>query len=151
MADIYTPEERSKLMSGIRSVGTKPEERLNEMVDGLAAGRWPIQRNVRELPGTPDVVIPSLRVAIFADGCFFHLCPKHGHIPKSNVQYWEPKLRRTVQRDRRNCRKLRRLGYAVWRFWEHDLTPSQIDRATAVLARRLDRRAVTAESEDGAR
>ena len=131
-------------MSGIRSTGTGPEERLFALVERAVDGRWRIERNVRSLPGTPDVLIPDLQVVIFADGCFFHSCPIHGHVPRSNIDYWEPKLERTVRRDRRNRRKLRAMGYAVWRLWEHDLKPSRCDRAGMMLARRIEQRALRA-------
>lgn len=101
-------------------------------------GRWRIDSNVRELPGRPDVVVPSLRLAIFVDGCFFHRCPQHGRIPDSNVEYWKPKLEGNTVRDARDRRKLRRMGYAVWRFWEHDFkTLTALESTRTVLHRRI--------------
>jgi DNA mismatch endonuclease (patch repair protein) len=92
MADVFTPEQRSEIMSRIRSSGTTPEARLCASVREALGGRWRIDRNVRTLPGQPDVVVAGLHLAIFADGCFYHGCPEHGHMPKSNVDYWLPKL-----------------------------------------------------------
>jgi DNA mismatch endonuclease (patch repair protein) len=66
-------------------------------------------------------VIPSARLAIFVDGCFWHGCPKHGRHPTSNTHYWLPKLERTLQRDRLNAARLRSLGWTVLRLWEHEL------------------------------
>lgn len=92
------------------------------------------------MPGRPDIVIPNLNLAIFLDGCFFHLCPKHGRIPDSNRDYWEPKLLGNVRRDARSRRALRRMGFAVWRFWEHDFASlSSTERSVAVLASRFGR------------
>ncbi|MFN8133650.1 MAG: very short patch repair endonuclease [Solirubrobacteraceae bacterium] len=140
MADIFTPEKRSEVMAAIRSSGTKPELRLIAMVQELVGEDLEVDCNVRTLPGTPDVVVPELDLAIFADGCFFHGCPKHGKVPSSNVDYWAPKLARNVQRDTRSRAALRRRGYAVWRFWEHDLTGRRGERTLAILAKRLERR-----------
>jgi DNA mismatch endonuclease (patch repair protein) len=113
MADVFTPEKRSEIMSRIRSSGTTPEARLCAAVREALGGRWRIDMNVRTLPGQPDVVVPGLRLAIFADGCFYHGCPEHGHVPKSNVGYWLPKLVRNRRRDRASRRALRRMGFAV--------------------------------------
>ena len=127
-------------MSRIRSSGTKPERRLYRMVREILGHRWRIDRNVSELPGQPDVLVPTLRLTIFADGCFFHCCPTHGHIPKSNQAYWEPKLERNVKRDQMKRRELRSLGYAVWRFWGHDLTNVSLATTHRLLEHRLGRR-----------
>lgn len=67
----------------------------------------------------PDVVFTRAKVAIFVDGCFWHCCPEHGQIPKANRSYWEPKLARNVERDRRNDAVLRDEGWEVLRFFEH--------------------------------
>lgn len=99
-----------------------------------------MDKNVRTLPGQPDVFIPSLRLAIFADGCFYHGCPEHGHVPKSNVEFWLTKLTRNRRRDRARRRALRRMGFAVWSFWEHELKGRRIARTQLALARRLKAR-----------
>jgi G:T-mismatch repair DNA endonuclease (very short patch repair protein) len=83
---------------------------------------------VRTLSGQPDVVVPGLRLTTFADGCLYHGCPEHGHTPKSNVGYWLPKLVRNRRRDRASRRALRRMGFAVWRLWEHELGGSRMAR-----------------------
>lgn len=137
MSDIFTPEKRSEVMSRIRSTDTVPERRLFELVAELLQDcKIDVRRNVRDLPGQPDLVIDDLGVVIFLDGCFYHSCPHHGHVPKSNREYWEPKLLRTTRRDVRNRRRLRSDGWSVWRLWEHDLRRS-MEPATA---RRLERR-----------
>ena len=86
------------------------------------------------------MVVPGLRLAIFADGCFFHGCPDHGHVPKSRVDYWLPKLVRNRRRDRANRRALRRMGFAVWRFWEHELRGRRMARTQMALTRKLEAR-----------
>ncbi len=137
MADVFDKEKRSQVMSQIRSSGTKPERLLFLLLRDILGGRRKIMTNVRLLPGNPDFVVPSLRIAIFVDGCFYHGCPLHGHIPKSNVNYWQPKLLNNVSRDGRNRRKLRYMGYSVWRVWEHDLICSRVQNTRQKIQNRL--------------
>lgn len=137
MADVFSKQKRSAIMSRIRSSGTSPELRLHAMVREILGHRRRVDLNVTRLPGQPDILIPSLRLAIFADGCFYHNCPVHGHQPKSNETYWTPKLARTTRRDKANRRKLRSLGYAVWRFWEHDFKGRDVERTYRSLRIRL--------------
>ncbi|MBZ5669334.1 MAG: very short patch repair endonuclease [Acidobacteriia bacterium] len=127
-------------MSRIRSSGTTPEARLCTLVRQALGGKWRIETNVRTLPGQPDVVVPSLHLAIFADGCFFHGCPEHGHKPKSNMKYWLPKLARNRKRDRTDRRALRKMGFAVWSFWEHELKGRRLTLTQRILARKLKAR-----------
>ena len=121
MADIFSTKKRGEIMSRIKCSGTAVENTLHSIVRESIGMRWRVDRNSRILPGKPDIVIPTLRLVIFADGCFYHVCPEHGHAPKSNKKYWLPKLAQTRQRDKRNRRELRRMGFTVWRFWEHSL------------------------------
>jgi DNA mismatch endonuclease (patch repair protein) len=75
-----------------------------------------------DLPGgrvRPDVVFTRRKVAIFVDGCFWHVCPTHGREPTHNEWYWTPKLRRNVERDRSADRALGEAGWTVVRIWEH--------------------------------
>jgi len=124
-------------MSRIRSEGTKPELLLRRLV--RAASGLSLRYNVRTLPGSPDVVVHSLRVAIFAEGCLWHKCPVHFRMPKSNAPFWEEKIRKNVARDRRNRAALRAAGWTVWRIWEHDLRPGHESRTRRNLRRRFSR------------
>ena len=133
--DVYSEKTRSQVMSRIRSCGTSPEKRLSKLARSVLTKRHPIMANCRAVAGCPDLFVPSLRLAIFLDGCFFHCCPIHGHIPKSNMTYWKPKLERNAARDRKSSRRLRAQGISVWRFWEHDLKPSRIKGAAWRLSR----------------
>lgn len=126
-------------MALVRSSGTKPEERLHAMLRDALGLRRRIDREF-DLPGRPDAVIPSLRVAIFAHGCFWHRCPLHTRTPKSRIDFWAPKLDGNARRDRITARRLRAMGWAVWTVWEHDLAARRIDRTATRLARRLARR-----------
>lgn len=129
-------------MSRIRSTGTRPEARLLALLQAVLGKRAAIRLHAADLPGTPDAVVRSLRAAVFCDGCFYHWCPIHGHFPKSNRSYWLPKLRRNLRRDRASRRALGRRGYAVWRFWEHELRPRSFDRAANRLSRLVARRRI---------
>lgn len=107
-------------MSRIRSQDTRPELLLRSALfrRGL---RFRLHR--RRLPGTPDIVFVSKKLAIQVRGCFWHQhpgCP-HCRIPDSNRDYWEPKLLRTVERDRKNDRKLIELGWDLVVVWECEL------------------------------
>ena len=66
-----------------------------------------------------DIAFTRSKVAVFVDGCFWHCCPVHGTIPKSNQEYWVPKLKQNVDRDRMKDRELLIAGWRVLRFWEH--------------------------------
>lgn len=138
--DVFDAKKRSEVMSRIRSSGTKPEERMHSLLVSILGRRRKIIRHSSALPGRPDFLIPSLNLVIFVDGCFYHNCPKHGRFPETNQDYWIPKILRNVRRDARNRRKIRALGYAVWRAWEHDLKGRSLDRTERIYERRLLRR-----------
>ena len=139
MTDIVDKKTRSHIMSRIRSSNTTPEEKLFDLVRSTLGHRWRIERNYSALEGTPDVYIPSLFVVIFVDGCFFHSCPIHGHIPYSNSEFWQRKFERNIARDIRQTKALRRLGYSVWRFWEHSFHDNLIVATHQKIANRLYR------------
>jgi len=90
-----------------------------------------------------DIAFPGVRLAVFVDGCFWHSCPEHATAPKSNADYWIPKLAENVARDRRNDRELVEIGWSVLRFWEHQPAEEMADRVAAAvdeLRRRADGR-----------
>jgi DNA mismatch endonuclease (patch repair protein) len=117
--DNLSPKQRSELMSRVRSSGNLSTElafiRLMRAA-GITGWRrsWP-------LVGKPDFVFPKSRLAVFIDGCFWHACPKHCRMPSSNREFWERKIGRNQARDRAVARELKRKGWTVIRFWEHDL------------------------------
>jgi DNA mismatch endonuclease, patch repair protein len=74
-----------------------------------------------DVPGKPDVYFIRKRLAVFVDGCFWHGCPKCGHIPRTNRPFWKAKILRNQERDRRTTRKLTAIGIRVVRMWEHSL------------------------------
>jgi DNA mismatch endonuclease, patch repair protein len=97
MVDIFTKTKRSYVMSRIRGKGNCGTElRMIEIFRTNKITGW---RRNHTLFGKPDFVFRVAKVAVFVDGCFWHKCPKHGHIPRGNVHYWRKKLARNVERD----------------------------------------------------
>lgn len=74
-----------------------------------------------------DLLFPRRKLAVFVDGCFWHSCPQHSSVPKSNMEWWVAKLRRNVERDRDTDEHLRSLGWEVLRFWEHEDPMAAVD------------------------
>lgn len=117
MTDTLTREQRSYNMSCIRGHDTKPERMLRKAL--WAAGlRYRIKNS---LPGKPDIVFPSVRLAVFVDGCFWHGCPEHMTWPKNNADFWRRKIERNIERDREVEVALEELGWRWLRFWEHEV------------------------------
>jgi len=122
MPDIFTREKRSQVMSRIRSRGNRETElKLASILRARGITGW---RRHQPLPGCPDFTFRRERLVIFVDGCFWHGCPKHGRKPASNEDYWLPKLKRNIARDRFRTRALRRSGWRVIRLWSHELRDS---------------------------
>lgn len=119
MADNHTKEVRSRNMSHIRSTNTKPEEKVRKH---LFSRGFRYRKNVRKLPGCPDIVLPKYHTVIFVNGCFWHKhdCPRFVW-PSSNEDYWIPKITRNVERDLKNHRILREQGWRVVVVWECEL------------------------------
>jgi DNA mismatch endonuclease (patch repair protein) len=115
---VGVPETRSRLMSAIRGKHTKSTEVALRMALVRSGVRgWVLHAS--HLPGKPDVLFWRQRVAVFVDGCFWHACPQCGHVPKTRSVFWEAKLARNRERDRRVTAALRVTGYSVVRLWEH--------------------------------
>ena len=119
MADVHSPEKRSYNMSRIRSKDTKPEEKVRKY---LFAQGFRYRKNVRKLPGCPDIVLPKYKTVVFVHGCFWHMhdCGRF-HWPSSNQEYWEPKIHRNFERDQTNIEQLQALGWKVLTVWECEL------------------------------
>jgi DNA mismatch endonuclease, patch repair protein len=108
-------------MSSIRSENTKPEIVLRKAL--WAKGfRYRKQYGKQKI----DIAFPSKKIAIFVDGCFWHGCPVHSHIPKSNQAYWKPKLEKNKHRDKLMTETLQDQGWTVMRVWEHEVKNTTI-------------------------
>jgi len=114
---------RSKQMARVRGRDTKPELAVRR---ALHAAGMRFRLHVRDLPGKPDIVLPSRRLAIFVHGCFWHRHPdpacKLARLPKTRLDFWLPKLEANRQRDIRNESALREKGWTVKTIWECELT-----------------------------
>lgn len=106
-------------MQSNRGVGTLPEMRLRSALHRLGYRYWINVAPVKEVRRTADIVFKRDRVAVFVDGCFWHSCPLHRSVPKTNVLFWTRKLERTVERDAETDRMLLAAGWTVVRVWEH--------------------------------
>src|ERR1700722_7719675 len=129
MVDNRSPESRSALMSRIGGKNTAPELVVRRLLHALGY-RFRLHR--RDLPGTPDIVLPSRKKAIFVNGCFWHAhgC-RIGRPPKSRQEFWLPKLEKNRAKDGRNKRALRNRGRGALTLWQCQ-TKSQ-DRLSAQL------------------
>ena len=117
MVDTRTPDQRRRIMQSVGTRNTLPELIVRRAVHALGF-RFRLHR--KDLPGTPDLVFPRLRKVIFVDGCFWHGhqgCRK-GALPKSRVEYWEPKIRRNIERDKEVRSLLRDSGWDVLTIWQ---------------------------------
>ena len=120
MADIFSKEKRSEIMSLIRPKGTKPEL---EIFRYLRRERIHFQKHYRRVVGSPDIALPRRKIAVFVDGDFWHGWKFHLWQKKLSTAYWRPKIEANIRRDKRNFARLRRNGWKVMRVWEHDLRP----------------------------
>lgn len=123
--DTKSKMERSRNMAAIGSRNTRPEVLLRRALwhRGLrffTPAGWATLTGKR-LPGSPDVLFPAPKLALFVDGCFWHGCPLHYSAPDDNGDYWRSKLARNTQRDRLVDQQLQEAGWRVVRVWEHEL------------------------------
>ena len=117
MSDFLTKRERSSLMSRIRSKDTGIERTIFREI---RAAKIHFRRNDRRTPGSPDLVFPKQKIAVFLDGGFWHgyQFKKWSHRLRP---FWRNKILTNIKRDNRNRRKLRRQGWVVLRFWQHQI------------------------------
>src|SRR5579862_439807 len=108
--DVFSPEQRSEIMRRVHSKDTQPEVAVRKL---LREGRYRYQVHSNGLPGKPDLVFPRRKKVIFIHGCFWHRHPDCAlaRLPKSRLAFWLPKLNENRQRDLRNIRRLRKLGW----------------------------------------
>ena len=131
--DTVSPKTRSRMMAAVRGRDTKPEIRVRSLIHGMGF-RFRLHR--RDLPGSPDIVLPRLRICVFVHGCFWHRHPgcRATTTPKTRAEFWNEKFETNVSRDARNEAKLRDMGWepvVVWECETRDLPPLQ-ERLEAV-------------------
>lgn len=126
---------RAANMRAIRRTDTKPEIALRSALHRQGY-RFRKDFRIDLAPGArvrPDIAFTARRVAVFVDGCFWHVCPDHGRNPAVNEWYWAPKLRRTMERDAAANAALTAAGWQVIRIWEHVPLPDAIATIVAAL------------------
>lgn len=138
MSDNLSPENRRRTMRAVKSKNTYLERALFGMLAGMRLRGW--KKNVSSIRGKPDVVFEIERVAVFVDGCFWHGCPYcRRPMPATNRDYWERKIGRNVERDKRVQGELESIGWKVIRIWEHEMrTPSMRKAVGYQVKRALD-------------
>lgn len=115
--DVVSAETRSRMMAGIKGRNTRPELRLRKMLSRLGF-RYRLHRG--DLPGTPDIVMPGRRIAIFVHGCFWHMhanC-RYAKLPATRQDWWEAKLKGNRLRDEKAIGGLGNAGWRVAIVWE---------------------------------
>ena len=120
MADVHDKTTRHYNMSQIKNKDTKPETIVRRY---LFSHGFRFRKNDTRYPGTPDIILPKYRTAIFVNGCFWHKhegC-KYFVWPKSNTDFWGNKINKNVERDQRNYMLLRELGWHIIVIWECEL------------------------------
>jgi DNA mismatch endonuclease (patch repair protein) len=135
MADIVDRATRSRMMAGIRGRNTKPELVVRSALHRLGLR---FRLHARDLPGRPDLVFPRFRAVVHVHGCFWHRhrnC-RFAYVPRSNQAFWSNKFQENVQRDRRNDRELRKLGWRIFTLWECQIADPDVLRSLAAEIRK---------------
>ena len=121
MSDIFSKSKRSDIMSKISGKESKPEILVQKY---LFAHGFRYRKNVKDLPGKPDVVLPKYKTVIFVNGCFWHghdNCKK-ATLPATNTEFWREKILSNINRDKRQQQELQNKGYKVLIIWQCELT-----------------------------
>ena len=124
MTDVYSPEKRSAVMRRVKGRDTTPELKVRKALTALGA-RYRLNR--KDLPGSPDIVMPGRRLALFVHGCFWHGhdCARGARVPKANRDYWLAKVGRNRARDAASAQALIDLGWRVETIWECELKDAE--------------------------
>jgi DNA mismatch endonuclease (patch repair protein) len=133
MTDVFDTEKRSAVMRAVKSRDTAPELKVRRAAHALGL-RYRLGRS--DLPGKPDLVFPSRRIALFVHGCFWHGhdCARGARMPHTNRTYWQAKIARNMERDAASLASLRKLDWKPAVIWECET------KDAARLARLITRR-----------
>jgi len=123
-----------------RNRDTAPEVALRSAIHRLGLRYRVAARPIPGIRRTADLVFPRRRIAVFVDGCFWHGCPVHFVMPKTNEGYWRPKVARNVERDRSTDAALHAAGWEVIRIWEHESVDEAAKFVEAVVKNRVSSR-----------
>ena len=135
MADTHSKEVRSRNMSHIRSTNSKPEEIVRKY---LFSRGLRYRKNVRSLPGTPDIVLKKYRTVVFVNGCFWHHHDCGRFVwPSTNTEYWRNKIDRNTERDKVNYDLHTAQGWQVLIIWECQLKKKVSDKQLQILYEKI--------------
>lgn len=120
MADIFDHKKRSEIMSKIAGKETKPEILIRKQ---LFAKGFRYRKNVKYLPGKPDIVLPKYKTVIFINGCFWHghSCKKAA-LPNTRTEFWSDKITKNKERDLKNYQKLHNDGWNIIIVWQCEMS-----------------------------
>jgi DNA mismatch endonuclease (patch repair protein) len=121
-------------MQGNRSKDTKPELALRRELHARGLRYFKNRRPIRAIRRTADIVFPTPHLAVFVDGCFWHGCPDHHTVAKTNAEYWSAKVERNRHRDQETDALLAEAGWSVLRIWEHVGVAEAADLVQAAVA-----------------
>ena len=134
MTDRMTKEQRSKNMSHIRSKDTSIELKVRKYLFSLG---YRYRVNYKKLPGKPDIVFTKKKIAIFIHGCYWHghnCNSRYAHVSKSNTDYWNTKIQRNQERDKRNIEQLEKDGWKVIVLWECEIKDNFEEKSKYILS-----------------
>ena len=125
--EIYkVSEQRSRNMSAIKSKNTKPEIKVRKILHSMG---YRFRLHSKDLPGSPDIVLPKYKTVIFVHGCFWHRhenC-KYASTPKTRQEFWEAKFRENINRDKLNQENLSSKGWKIIVVWECEINDKDFD------------------------
>ena len=119
-------EQRSRNMSAIKSKNTKPEIKVRKVLHSMG---YRFRLHSKDLPGSPDIVLPKYKTVIFVHGCFWHRhqnC-KYASTPKTRQEFWNKKFNENILRDKKNLEILSSLGWKIIIIWECEIRNKKIN------------------------
>lgn len=127
-------------MQGNKSRDTKPEMVVRRHLHAAGLRYRVHARPIKDWNRRADIVFPKAKIAVFVNGCFWHGCPKHYVTPKTNKNYWTPKIQRNIERDQETFKRLKSEGWLVFPIWEHENLEMKAEKIAARVRNLLARK-----------